>query len=291
MNFSTIKAPFIFVALVVLFLCSCHSGSAEKNAVILKKKSGKLFIIGGGDRTPELMRSMIQQAGLNTRDYIAVLPMAGEEPDSSFWYFQQDVPSSITCVNLNFSDVNRNVQSMTDSLKKAKLIFICGGDQNRFMQVVEDRKIASWIIDVYNNGGMIAGTSAGAAVMSDVMITGNQSKDTAYSATYALVESHNAIYSKGLGFIQNGIVDQHFVTRSRYNRLISALVDHPKLSYGLGVEEETAALIENDQCTVIGKGPIILMTPKKKIKMKKETIDEAFFEMGIFGTGQRFRLP
>ncbi|MEN9334138.1 MAG: hypothetical protein RLY35_1318, partial [Bacteroidota bacterium] len=275
MHSSTIKAPLIFVALVVLFLCSCGSDSTKKNDPAPQKTSGKLFIIGGGDRTPELMRSMIQQAGLKANDYIAVLPMAGEEPDSSFWYFQQDVPSSIPCANLNFSDVHRNVQNMTDSLKKAKLIFICGGDQNRFMQVIQDRKITSLIIDVYNNGGMIAGTSAGAAVMSDVMITGNQSKDTAYSATYSILETHNAIYSKGLGFIQHGIVDQHFVTRSRYNRLISAFMDYPKMKYGLGVEEETAALIEDDHCTVIGKGPIILMTPYKNIKIKQETIDEA----------------
>jgi cyanophycinase len=180
---------------------------------------------------------------------------------------------------------------MSDSLKKAKLIFICGGDQNRFMQVLKDKKLAPLIVDVYNNGGMIAGTSAGAAVMSKVMITGDQKKDTAYSATYDRLETNNAKYSTGLGFIENGIVDQHFVTRSRYNRLITAMMDYPKMNYGMGVEEETAALIQNKSCTVVGKGPVVLFTTKKKIKLKGELIDDAHFDVRIYGSGQTFKLP
>lgn len=275
----------------MFFLTSCTIKQKEKTAELNTSTKGKLFIIGGGDRTPELMASMIQQAGLQSQDYIAVLPMAGEEPDSSFWYFKQDVPSSIKCVNLNFSDVERNAQSMSDSLKKAKLIFICGGDQNRLMQVLKDNKLAPLIVDVYNNGGMIAGTSAGAAVMSEVMITGDQKKDTAYSATYERLEANNAVYNEGLGFIEDGIVDQHFVTRSRYNRLITAMMDHPKMNYGMGVEEETAALIQNKSCTVVGKGPVVLFTTKKKIKLKGELIDDAHFDMRIYGSGQTFNLP
>ncbi len=277
--------------LALFFLTSCIGKQKEKTDGINTSTKGKLFIIGGGDRTPELMASMIQQAGLQSNDYIAVLPMAGEEPDSSFWYFKQDVLPSIKCVNLNFSDEERNAQSMSDSLKKAKLIFICGGDQNRFMQVLKDKKLAPLIVDVYNNGGMIAGTSAGAAVMSKVMITGDQKKDTAYSATYDRLETNNAMYSAGLGFIENGIVDQHFVTRSRYNRLITAMVDYPKMNYGMGVEEETAALIQNKSCTVVGKGPVVLFTTKKKIKLKGEMIDDAHFDVRIYGSGQTFKLP
>jgi cyanophycinase len=281
----------ITLALLVLFLASCENEKPKKNTTSPIKKSGKLFIIGGGDRTNELMSSMIQEAGLQAEDYIAVLPMAGEEPDSSFWYFKQDVPKSTKCINLNYSDSNRNVQSMSDSLKKAKLIFVCGGDQNRFMKIVKDNKIAPLIIDVYNNGGMIAGTSAGAAVMSKVMITGDQKKDTTYSATYERLETNNAVYNEGLGFIEDGIVDQHFVTRSRYNRLITAMMDYPNMNYGLGVEEETAALIQNNSCMVIGKGPVVLFTTKKKIKLKGDLINNAQFDMSIFGSGQTFKLP
>jgi cyanophycinase len=86
-------------------------------------------------------------------------------------------------------------------------------------------------------------------------------------------------------------VDQHFVTRSRYNRLITAMMDYPKMKYGMGVEEETAALIQNKSCTVVGKGPVVLFTTKKKIKLKGELIDDAQFDVRIYGSGQTFKLP
>lgn len=277
----------------VVAIVSCHEKQMESAPITQVKTKGKLFIIGGGERTPELMASMIEQANLKRGDYIAVLPMAGEEPDSSFWYFKKDIPANLNlqCANLNFSDTSRNIEALKDSLRMAKLVFICGGDQNRFMAVVKNHNIHHLIEEVYNNGGVIAGTSAGAAVMSDVMITGNQKKDTTYSATYARIEGNNAIYNKGLGFIKDGIVDQHFVTRSRYNRLITALMDYPQMNFGMGVEEETAAFIHEKKCTVVGKGPVVLFTNKKKLKTKGDLIDDAHFDLHIFGSGKTFDLP
>jgi cyanophycinase len=133
--------------LALLFLTSCSEEQKTDNKTNQSKSKGKLFIIGGGDRTPELMTSLIQQAGLKAGDYIAVLPMAGEEPDSSFWYFKNDIPvqSKVICANLNFADSTRNFSSMRDSLRMAKLVFICGGDQSRFMNVVQKQNIHSLI--------------------------------------------------------------------------------------------------------------------------------------------------
>lgn len=286
-------SKYIGLLFILITVLGCHESQTDIPAAAQTKARGKLFIIGGGDRTPELMASMIEQANLKPGDYIAVLPMAGEEPDSSFWYFKKDIPSHlrIQCANLNFSDTIRNFTALKDSLRMAKLIFICGGDQTRFMKVVQKQNIYHLIEEAYNNGSVIAGTSAGAAVMSDVMITGDQKKDTAYSVTYAMIESNNAIYSKGLGFIKDGIVDQHFVTRSRYNRLITALMDYPEMKFGMGVEEETAALVQGKKCTVVGKGPVVFFTNKKKIKTKGELVDDAHFDLRIMGSGKTFDLP
>jgi len=278
--------------LFVLTIVGCQENQKDHPSISQPKSKGKLFIIGGGDRTPALMTAMIEQANLQAGDYIAVLPMAGEEPDSSFWYFQKDITNRypFQCANLNFSDSTRNKLAMQDSLRMAKLVFICGGDQNRFMSVVKKQNIQHLIEEVYNNGGVIAGTSAGAAVMSDVMITGDQKKDSAYSATYAIIERNNAIYNKGLGFVKDGIVDQHFVTRSRYNRIITALMDFPEMKFGLGVEEETAALIQDHTCVVVGKGPVVLFTKKEKIKQNGDLIENAHFDLRIFGSGKSFEL-
>lgn len=286
-------SKYIGLLFILITVIGCHESQTEIPAAVPSKARGKLFIIGGGDRTPELMANMIEEAHLKPGDYIAVLPMAGEEPDSSFWYFKKDIPThvGIQCANLNFSDTTRNISAMKDSLRMAKLVFICGGDQTRFMKVVQRQNIHHLIEEAYNNGSVIAGTSAGAAVMSNIMITGDQKKDTAYSATYAMIEGNNAIYTKGLGFIKDGIVDQHFVTRSRYNRLITALMDYPEMKFGMGVEEETAVLVQGKKCTVVGKGPIVFFTNKKKIKTKGDLVEDAQFDLRIMGSGKTFDLP
>ena len=86
--------------------------------------------------------------------------------------------------NLNFNAGNNQDKSWLDSLSKAKLIFITGGDQSRFMKVVLNTPIYAAIHQAYQNGATVAGTSAGAAVMSKNMITGKQLLDTNYKETF-----------------------------------------------------------------------------------------------------------
>jgi cyanophycinase len=246
-----------FVSIVLL------TGCEESQPVSISSK-GKLFIIGGGDRTPELMNNFKRVAHLEDGSVITVLPMAGEEPDSSFYYFQKDIPPQwgVKCLNLNFSDPKVDIENLKSILRQAKTIFICGGAQLRFMEVIARYNLQPILTEVYMNGATIAGTSAGAAVMSEKMITGNQKTDTAYSATYTVVQKDNGIYSTGLGFIKEGIIDQHFIVRSRYNRLLSAQLDFPLL-WGLGIDESTAAVFYQDSVEVVGQSYVIYFAPLK----------------------------
>ncbi len=104
---------------------------------------------------------------------------------------------------------------------------------------------------------MIAGTSAGAAVMSEVMLTGDAERwsrnqqDTSYKSTVDFIGSDNLEYGKGMGFLDSIIIDQHFIKRSRYNRLFSALLDYPEYT-AIGIDESTALLVYGDNARVIG---------------------------------------
>jgi len=226
---------------------------------------GSLLIIGGGDRTPAIVQKALTEAHITDQDYIVILPMAGEEPDTSFEYMAKDFRpfTHAHLVNLNFSDSARNRSAMVDSLRHAKLIMICGGDQRVFMQVVRGNEIEQAMWEAYRNGGLIAGTSAGAAVMSAVMITGDQKRDTVYSVTYPVVEKDNAVYEQGLGFIQEGIIDQHFIVRSRYNRLFTAMADHPGL-WGMGIDEATAVWIHDHRAEVVGESQVVWVERKSE---------------------------
>lgn len=276
-----------------LVIWSCNNTPNEVSVVHPQPDApkGKLFIIGGGERTPELMMRMIEASGIDSTDYIAVLPMSSEEPDTAFVYFAADVAevSSIPCVKLNFKEADIINAPKLDSLKNAKLIFITGGDQSLFMGVARETPIEDAIEYAYAHGSLIGGTSAGAAVMSEIMITGEQKNSAEYESTYDKMWKGNGIYAKGLGLIQGAIIDQHFVARSRYNRLFSALCDYPG-NMGIGIDEETAILVEGSRVSVIGDSQVIVVQPKDSCEVHFHHLGVKNIDMDIYLPGEFFEL-
>ncbi|MDN3672572.1 cyanophycinase [Flavobacterium branchiarum] len=254
---------------------------------------GKLFIIGGGDRSDNLMRQVINVADLTKKDYIVVLPMSSEEPDSSFIFFKTQMLKLTTnpIVMLNFNKETAQNKTLTDSLQKAKLIFISGGDQSRFMDIVQNTPIKTAIKKAYENGSTISGTSAGAAVMSEKMITGNQKLQKEYSGTFDNIRYNNLETSEGLGLLKTAIIDQHFLKRNRYNRLLTALVEFPTLT-GIGIDEATAIIVRNNQVEVAGDSEVIVVrNPKGIVKAKNNNlISIENLQMSIYTAGQKFNI-
>lgn len=254
---------------------------------------GKLFIIGGGDRSDDLMKQVLSVADLTKKDYIVVLPMSSEEPDSSFIFFKTQMVklTSNPIVMLNFNATTAQNKTLTDSLQKAKLIFISGGDQVRFMDVVHNTPIKTAIQKAYENGSTISGTSAGAAVMSEKMITGNQKLQKEYSGTFDNIRYDNLETSEGLGLLKTAVIDQHFLKRNRYNRLLSALVEFPALT-GIGIDEGTAIIVRNNQVEVAGESEVIVVrNPKGILKAKKNNlISIENLQMSIYTAGQKFNI-
>lgn len=272
-------------ALIVLFLTSFFlQAQATK---------GKLFIIGGGDRSDDLMKQVLSVADLTKKDYIVVLPMSSEEPDSSFIFFKTQMVklTSNPIVMLNFNATTAQNKTLTDSLQKAKLIFISGGDQVRFMNVVHNTPIKTAIQKAYENGSTISGTSAGAAVMSEKMITGNQKLQKEYSGTFDNIRYDNLETSEGLGLLKTAVIDQHFLKRNRYNRLLSALVEFPALT-GIGIDEGTAIIVRNNQVEIAGESEVIVVrNPKGILKAKKNNlISIENLQMSIYNAGQKFNI-
>lgn len=254
---------------------------------------GKLFIIGGGDRSDNLMKQVLSVADLTKKDYIVVLPMSSEEPDSSFIFFKTQMLKLTTnpIVMFNFNKETAQNKTLTDSLQKAKLIFISGGDQTRFMNIVQNTPIKTAIKKAYENGSTISGTSAGAAVMSEKMITGNQKLQKEYSGTFDNIRYDNLETSEGLGLIKTAIIDQHFLKRNRYNRLLTALVEFPTLT-GIGIDEATAIIVRNNQVEVAGDSEVIVVRNPKGISKAKNNnlISIESLQMSIYTPGQKFNI-
>jgi cyanophycinase len=279
------------VSAILIFLAFFFSACQESEQT--DGSQGKLFIIGGGKRPPEMIQRMILEAGLNQGGYIVILPMASSEPDTSVFYaakqFIEQGASSIA--DFRFSKDEEPPAARLDSLINASLIYITGGDQNRFMEVVAGTAVEEAIKTCYMNGGMIAGTSAGAAVMSEKMITGNELRKSDYRETFRTIEANNIELGTGLGFLTTAIVDQHFIWRSRHNRLITAIIEHPAL-IGIGIDEATAILVKGNVAEVIGESQVLVYeNPDKSFTINaNEKLGARYLRLRVFLPGESFRL-
>lgn len=254
---------------------------------------GNLFIIGGGDRSPQLIEALIATAHLSAKDYIVVLPMATSEPDTSYYYIKAQLEKACnnTIANLNFAKKDTANRVWLDSLQNAKLIFITGGDQSRFMNIVLHSPIQQAIKKAYEDGATVAGTSAGAAVMPRYMITGEHLLgDTTYYSTFKELRNNNIEIKEGLGLLTSAVVDQHFIVRSRYNRLLSALAKYPGLPC-IGIDESTAVIVHGNDVKVAGEGQVILFSNPKNLRYTSSgyiKFDDV--RMSIFSDGDEFSL-
>lgn len=243
----------------------------QVSIVTAQAPKGKLVIIGGGSRPESIISRIVDESGLRTGGYGVVLPMSSSTPDSSvFWAAEPFVKAGVkTLKGLNFIKGAPIVKSRVDSIRKANLIYITGGDQNLFMEVAAGTEIAVAIAEAYYSGAAIAGTSAGAAVMCSVMITGNALRHPEYESTFATIESNNLETKPGLGLIQNVIIDQHFLRRSRHNRLLTAAIEFPSMK-GIGIDESTAIVVKNGTAEVIGNSQVIVIENPKKSRLEKD---------------------
>jgi cyanophycinase len=257
-----------------------------------KTAAGNLFIIGGGNRSEVLMKQLIKTANLRTDDYIVVLPMASAQSEAGFELINRQLSkhTGVKIRNFDFAQRGDNNIRWVDSLGNARLIYILGGDQSRFMKTVINTPIYKAIHKAYQQGGTIAGTSAGAAVMSRYMITGQQKKDTVYRETFDKLWTDNVVFEEGLGLLQDVIIDQHFIKRSRFNRLLSALADKPDLVC-IGVDEGTAIIVKGENAIVAGESQVVRLarlegngkTPEGLLKFRD-------VQFGLFTAGDVINL-
>lgn len=262
------------------------------NFTFSQNTKGKLFIIGGGSRPDFLVDRMIKEAGLKSGETVAIFPHASEEQDSSFYYAKQQFEKrNLKALDCAFKKDEKLSPSKLDSLKTAKLIYIGGGDQVTFMEIINSNpEVKNLLESAYQNGKMIAGTSAGAAVMSEVMITGNQLKYKDYENTFDNIEIKNVETKQGLGFIKTAVIDQHFVVRSRYNRLLSLIIENPTYK-GIGIDEGTAILVKNGSAEVVGRAQVIVFkNPKQSKKLNGDKLGAQGITLDIYLNGEKFKF-
>lgn len=255
---------------------------------------GYLFIIGGGDRPEGMMKKFVELAGMFQSGKIIVFPMASSVP-------KETGPAQIAELKkVGAKKVEYRVLTRAQALKpeNAKIlddaggVFFPGGVQSRLVNILFGTPLHKKLLQMYEEGCVIGGTSAGAAVMSEVMITGDEKRKTEEGHDFETIEAANVVTSPGLGFIKMVIVDQHFATRKRHNRLISLVADNPQL-LGLGIDESTAVIVRPNQTfEIIGqKNVIVYDASQAKIKiLPSRQVSFSKMIMHVLISGDKFDL-
>jgi cyanophycinase len=269
------------VILTLGFLATAVMTAASAQAADPK---GTLFIIGGGTRPQAMMQKFVDLALKAPGGRIVVFPQASAEAEASGNGLAEELRK------LGAPDVKSLNVKREEALKpeSAKLldgvggIYFCGGDQARLTAVLLDTPIHARMKELYAGGAVVGGTSAGAAVMSEVMITGDEKKKPKAGDEWQSIEADNVITVRGFGFLTTAIVDQHFAARRRHNRLISLVLEHPEL-VGFGIDESTAAVVSGGTTLeVVGEKDIVVYDATKA----KVARNGAF----IGGTGLAFHV-
>ncbi|MFP8489263.1 cyanophycinase [Gracilimonas sp. Q87] len=219
------------------------------------------MIIGGGSRPDVIIERILDESDLSDPDAFGlVLTMSGFNPDTSGFYGEKPFRDN-GFENMYSFDLGRKdsvTSGALDSVRNAAFMYIAGGDQSRFMKQVEDHpEIGEAIYEAYSSGAVISGSSAGAAIMSRIMITGDQAKHPEYTSTFYHLEKDNLITNEGLGLVEEIIVDQHFVKRARNNRLITAVMEYPDHK-GVGIDESTAIFVRDNIAEVVGLSQVLV---------------------------------
>ncbi len=224
------------------------------NAVVVvaqEPEGGKLLVVGGGKTPDSVLKTFFDLAGGKDGRVVVVPSASGKDEFLSSDYTDKVWGKrGFTSVKTLHAKTKEEAddEKFLDPLKNATAVWLGGGNQNKLFATYQGTKVEKELHAVLKRGGLVAGTSAGAAVMSRTMIGGGKETPT---------------LAKGFGFLaDNVLVDQHFLKNNRINRLLEALRQRPEL-IGVGIDESTALLVRNDRATVVGDSYVLLFEPNK----------------------------
>jgi cyanophycinase len=201
---------------------------------------------------PEIISAEAVRLGGGAACKVAILPQASELADTgaksaAFWLEAGAAEAFVV------DESDR--EAARAALQRATLIWMPGGSQSRLLEALTKADLVSLLKERHQQGCVIGGTSAGAAVTSEIMLTGK--------AELGAISPKSTETVPGLGLWPQVIVDQHFLVRQRSNRLISALLAHPGMT-GVGIDEGTAVIVTDKGWQVVGVSQVMILTPSAK---------------------------
>jgi len=218
-----------------------------------RRKSDRTLVIIGGREDPAgaATHEVVRRVG---DGHLVIVTVATEYPDE---YFDMYVRSF---TRLGLAEPRQlSIRSRADAtaaatlktLEGATAVFFTGGDQLRITSQIGDTPVQRRIQEIYDAGGLVAGTSAGAAALCGTMLVRGRGFDSRRGSELRT--------ASGLGLLRGVVIDQHFSQRGRIARLLGAVARNPR-QLGLGIDEDTAVVVEGAKSFyVVGSGAVYVI--------------------------------
>lgn len=219
-------------------------------------KIGRLIVIGGAEDKEgdmDILKRFVELAG-GDKARIVVCSSPSEEAEEAAERYRE-VFERIGVADVTGAPIEErneaDVPELLDAVKRATGVFFTGGDQLRLTALIAGTHFSESIRDrLFHDGLIVAGTSAGAAAMSSVMLIGGSNEGSVRRADVSL--------SPGLGLWRDTVVDTHFNQRGRVSRLMTVFAHNPQV-LGIGLDENTAVEVElGVRFTVLGENAVMV---------------------------------
>lgn len=223
-----------------------------------KTKQGLLILIGGAEDKKDdkiVLRKILEKTRAKN---IIIIPTASyytrEVGNSYIDAFNSLGVENVETFDIRYED-EADREEYHEKLEKADLIYFGGGDQTKLVKTLINSKLFSRIKERFFEGTLhIAGTSAGAAAASD---------PTTYDGDYQGFNKGTVSFTKGFGFIDDVIIDTHFLARERIPRMVQFLISG-EYTKGIGIDEDTAIIVYPDyRFEVVGSGMVTIINTDK----------------------------
>ncbi|MBN1232484.1 MAG: cyanophycinase [Candidatus Coatesbacteria bacterium] len=231
---------------------------------------GTLFIIGGGEDTSKdkiVLNELVSEAG-GTKAKIGVITTATEHERDVIGKYRSAF-SQIGVAEIYHFDIRRAEDADEDrysaALASLDAVLFSGGSQLRLTTILGGTSFIKKLEQRFSEGIIIAGTSAGAACLSNPMIHEGASEDSFYYGDVKV--------SPGFGFISNSVIDTHFEARARIGRLLQVVAINNSL-LGIGIGEDTALVIASENIArVVGTSIVMIVDGANIINTNVDQID------------------
>lgn len=250
----------------------------------LMARDGHLFVIGGGYEPDDLMHAFVQKAG-GTAGLILIIPSASGNPGTGgnyLDYFQNE----LGCTNARILDIRSfqeaNSQQNAGLIEQADGIFITGGDQRRLIEYFQNSACLAALRQGFKSGMAVAGTSAGAAVLGAVTITGD--------GDFTWINDETTETAPAFELFEGAVFDQHFIERMRQNRLLSVVLARKEL-LGIGIDTSTGIWIRpNRAIKVFGSGSVVIYDARQA-RIVATAHSKGGNNLGVHGMTVHILLP